>query len=47
MLILSKMYEFGAAEFAALSLFQPAPSEDYLGGGRSGNVLPTAAYSRI
>jgi len=38
------MYELGAAGFAALSLFQPAPSEGCFGGGRSGNVLPTAAY---
>ena len=41
------MYELGAAGFAALSLFQPAPSEGCFGGGRSGNVLPTAAYRSV
>ena len=41
------MYEFEAAGFVALSLFQPVPSEGCFGGGRSGNVLLTAAYSSV
>ena len=40
------MYEFEVVGFAALSLFQLAPSEGYFGGGRNSNVLPAAAYSR-